>query len=270
MRRFLSELEINTKLDRYHQGNIRIDYSTYAGKGSAARFVYQDTQEIFWAKAENVWNGHQSFKRGREVTGRKKRLSLDQVKLDVYKKHGATVQLDETTYVSSRQKARFIDSDYGEWWTQPSVVRAGCGHPSRGQHEVNFITKSEKCHATMKRNSTYRKSSDEDRCYKALCDRFGVDDVERQVRISGKRWAIDFYVKSLDIYVQLDGVYWHALNRPFEEVAKHKTKRDAQIHKKYLIDRAQDAWFKAAGKRLVRITDMEFKQMGDSVLQRIK
>ena len=73
------------------------------------------------------------------------------------------------------------------------------------------------------------------------------------------RWPIDFYIKSIDTYVQLDGVYWHGLDRPIEAIAEHRTKRDVQIHKKWLIDRQQVEWFASRGLRLVRITDQEFK-----------
>lgn len=114
-----------------------------------------------------------------------------------------------------------------------------------------------KRHETMKRNGTYRKSSVEDQVYDYLCSTFGDDQVERNVMINDK-WPIDFYVKSIDTYIQLDGVYWHGLDRPIEEIAKHKTPRDAQIHKKWMTDRAQDAWFKERGMTLKRLTDVQF------------
>jgi len=115
----------------------------------------------------------------------------------------------------------------------------------------------------MKRNKTYKKSSSEDHCYDLLCGHFGQDDVERQVIIPGTRWLIDFYVRSIDTYVQFDGVYWHGLDRPIEVIARGITERDVQIQHKYLTDRAQNDWFKAHGKYLVRITDEEFERLGE-------
>jgi hypothetical protein len=108
----------------------------------------------------------------------------------------------------------------------------------------------------MKLSGTYRKSKSEDQCYDLLCECFGADDVERQVRIND-RWAIDFYIKSIDtyVYVQFDGVYWHGLDRPIELIAEHRTKRDVQIHKKWATDREQDAWFSERGMKLIRISD---------------
>jgi very-short-patch-repair endonuclease len=135
------------------------------------------------------------------------------------------------------------------------------------KERANSLEACAQRHETTKRNGTFRKSKPEDALYELLCQHFST--VERQVTIPGTRWSIDFYVKSIDIYVQFDGVYWHGLDRSIELIGGHRSSRDAVIHKKFLTDRAQDTWFKATGKRLVRITDREFKQMESDVLQKL-
>ena len=40
--------------------------------------------------------------------------------------------LDVSTYVGWKKKARFVDPEYGEWFTQPKYVAAGHEHPKRG------------------------------------------------------------------------------------------------------------------------------------------
>lgn len=112
-----------------------------------------------------------------------------------------------------------------------------------------------KKHETMRQNGTYGSSLPEERCFLLLCELYGADNVERQVTIN--KWPIDFYVKSIDVYVQLDGVYWHGLDRSIEVIAEHRTKRDAQIHRKWLIDREQNQWFAERGMKLVRIRDID-------------
>jgi hypothetical protein len=115
-----------------------------------------------------------------------------------------------------------------------------------------------KRHATMKANCTYGKSSKpEEKLYTLLCAWFDVDNVSRNVFVNS-RWPIDFYIKSIDTYVQLDGIYWHGLDRPIEVIAEHRTKRDAQIHKKWLTDREQNRWFSEREMNLVRVTDAQF------------
>jgi very-short-patch-repair endonuclease len=124
-----------------------------------------------------------------------------------------------------------------------------------------------KCFETMKKNCTYAHSKPEDNCYNALVEKFGVDDVVRQQPVC--RWLIDFYIKSIDTYVQLDGVYWHGLDRPIEVIAEHKTKRDVQIHKRWIVDREQNQWFSANNLRLIRITDKEFKKDQNLCMRKI-
>lgn len=83
-------------------------------------------------------------------------------------------------------------------------------------------------------------------------------DIQRQVFLNG--WIIDFYLPKKDLYIEIDGVYWHGLDRPLSEIKKFKTKRDMVIYKKYLRDREQDKWFKANNLVLMRFTDKQIKE----------
>jgi hypothetical protein len=65
-----------------------------------------------------------------------------------------------------------------------------------------------------------------------------------------KSWLVDAYVHDIQTYVQADGVFWHGLDRPYDEL--HPKGREA-----YDRDREQDEWFRASGHRLVRVTDQE-------------
>lgn len=112
---------------------------------------------------------------------------------------------------------------------------------------------SQKRHATMKRNGTYRTSKPEERCFELLTSMF--QNVERQKRI--KRWAIDFYVRDINTYIQFDGSYWHGLDRSLEEIALHKNVRDVQIHKKVLTDQKQNEYFRDVGMKLVRLSEKD-------------
>jgi hypothetical protein len=82
-------------------------------------------------------------------------------------------------------------------------------------------------------------------------------------------WNVDMYVPELDTYVQFDGTYWHGLDRPIEIIRESRSACDTTIYKKWLTDREQDAWFNASGKRLIRITDDEFKHDPRSCVERI-
>ncbi len=77
--------------------------------------------------------------------------------------------------------------------------------------------------------------------------------VETQVPVkhsTRRSWLIDAHIVDTDTYVQLDGEFWHGLDKPYTEL--HPKGREA-----FDRDRAQDEWFASQGKRLVRITDKE-------------
>lgn len=90
----------------------------------------------------------------------------------------------------------------------------------------------------------------------------------RQVNVS-KFWVIDFYIKTIDTYLQFDGVYWHGLDRPIDEIRQSDKGRDKAIYRKWLVDRQQEKWFKDQGKRLVRITDKQFLSNSEESLTRL-
>jgi hypothetical protein len=88
-----------------------------------------------------------------------------------------------------------------------------------------------------------------------LAAEFG--NIIRQKRVN--RWPIDFYIPAIDTYVQLDGVYWHGLDRPIEEIRESKKSRDIARAEKWEQDRRQNEWFLSRYLRLVRVTDLEVK-----------
>lgn len=114
-------------------------------------------------------------------------------------------------------------------------------------------------------NSTKSWSSHiENEFYICLCKRFGELDVLRQVRVF--EFRPDFYIRSIDTYVEFDGVYWHGLDRTQEQLRESNSIRDKSILKKWQRDREQDRFFSENHLRLVRITDSSFKKDHDKVL----
>lgn len=120
----------------------------------------------------------------------------------------------------------------------------------------NSLAARQKAHETMKKRGNYGKSKIEDLFYEQLCEMFPLN-VTRQVLLNG--WMIDFYVKNIDTFIQFDGIYWHGLDRPISKIESSSSLRDNAILKKYLFDKRQNEWFKMNNKKLVRVTDFEFK-----------
>ena len=65
---------------------------------------------------------------------------------------------------------------------------------------------------------------------------------------------IDAYVRSTDTYFQYDGVYYHGLDRPYDQLSP-------VIKRKYDRDRATETMFARLGLRLLRITDVEWTSL---------
>lgn len=109
---------------------------------------------------------------------------------------------------------------------------------------------------TLKHRGKLWSSIPEQYLHEILCQHFGVGDVEHHVIHDGFR--IDFYVKSIDTYIQCDGLYWHGLTAPYEALT-------GTPKAKYDRDRQCDAHFASHGLRLVRITDRELKEGCDVI-----
>ncbi len=59
-----------------------------------------------------------------------------QSKIDLV--HGmGKIQMDFSTYTGAKNKAKFVDKDFGEWWTQPYLVVKGHGHHLNAVRAMN-------------------------------------------------------------------------------------------------------------------------------------
>lgn len=149
-----------------------------------------------------------------------------------------------------------------------NIERYGVPCVFQAQHvkvNANSLVSIKKCHMTKKVRGTYGKSRAEDEFFVLLCDVFGLENIERCVIVEG--YEIDFYISSINVYIQFDGVYWHGLDRPISEIKKFKTKTDVQIYKTYQHDQIQKRVFNELGLALVRITDIDFYSWTDRVNQ---
>lgn len=119
-------------------------------------------------------------------------------------------------------------------------------------HSADALNKK---HDTQKKNKSLMISRPERMLGQELQAYFGENDVIHTLRKLS--FCIDFYVKSIKTYIQVDGVYWHGLDRPLDEIKNSDKEIDREIYKKYRRDRKADAAFKEAGLFLVRVTDKD-------------
>ena len=87
------------------------------------------------------------------------------------------------------------------------LERYGVENP--GQSEELRI----KVYNTKKKNHTFNTSKPEEKGYKLLCDKYGVENVKRQYKSELYPFACDFYVKSLDLYIEFNFFWTHGRHR---------------------------------------------------------
>lgn len=118
------------KMKVIHGDNITLDVSTYKSTKIKARFIDKDFGE-WWTWPFVLLKGGQHRKRAKT----KLPIPFDIIKERIFLKHGDIVMIDESTYVDTHTKAKFIDKDYGEFWACPTNILRGGEHKERRNDE---------------------------------------------------------------------------------------------------------------------------------------
>lgn len=75
------------------------------------------------------------------------------------------------------------------------------------------ITHQQQCilnqQATKRKNNTFNSSRKEDELYSLLCNKYGVTNIIRQYSEERYKYNCDFYIKSLDTFIELQGMWTH-------------------------------------------------------------
>ncbi len=196
--------------------HVTLDESTYVNTHTKARFIDSEYGE-WWSMPYNVYSGSQHPKRGLES----KISSLRHTVADALLRLPPHITLDESTYVDTCTKARFIDSEYGEWWAVPQSVFNGSGNPkrkscgfSKGEKDLAEFVKQ---HVTIEENRRFY--YDKHRFFEA-----------------------DIYIPSKNLAIEYNGLYWHS---------------DQQKPKNYHLKKRE--YFDSQGVRLLQIYENEWR-----------
>ena len=133
----------------------------------------------------------------------------------------------------------------------------------------DWVRINAKRHETNKLNNNYSKSHTEDLFFLHLCTIFDVDDIVRQAPVGN--WSVDFYIKSIDTYVEFWGDYWHGRNQSVEallgKAILHEQKM-GKINSQYRMiantvdkDKEKALYFKENGLQLMHIWESDFMNM---------
>ena len=111
---------------------VHLDNFSYKGMGVKARFIHSKFGEI-WAIPNNyLRQRHSHYKAA--ILSRKNTAKDIERKL---REQGRTdIVLNKITYIDTKNKAEFIDKDYGSWFASPSnVLSQRSKHPQRSLDE---------------------------------------------------------------------------------------------------------------------------------------
>lgn len=81
---------------------------------------------------------------------------------------------------------------------------------------------NDKKRKTYKLNNSYNKSKDEDKCYNILRNKYS--DIKRQYKSDLYPFACDFYIPSIDTYIEYNGSHYHQYH-PFDATNKNDIKQ---------------------------------------------
>jgi hypothetical protein len=104
-----------------------------------------------------------------------------------------------------REKMRnIISSDEVQLKTKQTCIdRYGVDSPMQLQEILD------KNSETKRRNHTWSTSKPEEKMYLILCNKFGEFDIVRQYKDKRYPFHCDFYVKSLDLFIELNATWLH-------------------------------------------------------------
>ena len=99
------------------------------------------------------------------------------------------------------------------------IEKYGCDNVSKSEHIKKIISEDRerliKAHNTKKINGTYKKSIEEDKVYNKLLEFFNKEDIDRQHKSDLYPFNCDFYIFSLDLYIEFQGTWTHG-DHPFD------------------------------------------------------
>lgn len=155
----------------------------------------------FTQNAGSHLEGHGCIKCAVEIIKEKEKDTLEDFIAKATAVHGNRYDYSAANYVNSITPIVIRCEIHGEFLQKPDThLHASCGCPKCAE-----IQKIE----TMIKNGTIGRSRPEKELHKLLIQHFGSDDVQHQYKEERYPFACDFYIKSLDLFIELNAHWTH-------------------------------------------------------------
>lgn len=155
--------------------------------------------------------------------GSRSPLSNPEVKERLQKKWREKFGVDnvfQSPEIREKIKSTFRERYGADWYIQTEEFKEKSKESCLKRFGVDNNLKSkeiqERIWETKKKNSTYNTSKIEERVYQWLLEEFSDEDIIRQYKEERYPWRCDFYIKSLDLFLEINGNWTHGPH-PFDE-----------------------------------------------------
>ena len=172
--------------------------------------------------AEHVWGKNSSV-----------RIKCNNTKIKKYGNLNNIEKAKQTNLERYGVEFYFATKEYKEKFKQICINRYGVESPLKSEEIKEKIKQTnlerygvdnprknkkvqEKVWESMKINGTCNTSKIEEDIYQWLISEFSKDDIIRQYKEERYPWHCDFYIKSLDLFIEIQGHWGHG-SHPFDE-----------------------------------------------------
>ena len=166
-----------------------------------------------------------------------RKKSQEQFLKDAQKVHGDRYDYSITRYVNDRSFVNIICPKHGVFRQRANDHLHGKGCLKCRVFHI---------HDTKKLNGSYRKSTEEENLYLKLITVFSKKDIFRQyIDLNRYPFACDFYIKSLDLFIELNAFWTHG-GHWFDKHSKSDLKQVHawRNHNTAFYDNAIETWTK--------------------------
>ena len=141
----------------------------------------------------------------------------------------------QSDLIKEKSKQTCLDLYGVEYSFQSDLVKQKAKETNLEKYGADNYTKSkayleklpeilEKIYKTKKQNHTFNTSTPEEFLYSELVKKFGISDILRQYKSPKYPYNCDFYIKSLDLYIELQGTWLHGKEPYNPDSKKHQQK----------------------------------------------
>ena len=225
-----NKITLKQRIWHLHNNNFNLQYCCICGELSPfeRHIGYKLTCN---KKCQNIYSKTEEFKEKRKLTNterygtenytnkqKQKETCLERYGVEHYSKTSSFKESFKETCLERYGTENAMMSDIiKEKSKQTFIEKYGVEYYSQSKEFQNGLKSMMlKSHETKKKNNSYTKSKKEDEIYYFLIEQFGYSDIIRQYRderyynkITKNLFACDFYIKSLDLFLEYDGIWTH-------------------------------------------------------------